>query len=382
MTDRTRVLCVDDEPKVLEGLKLHLRRQYEVQTATSGQTALDLLQPEKPFAVILSDMRMPGMDGVTLLSQIRQRCPDTVRMLLTGQADLTSAIAAVNEGQLFRFLTKPCPPPVLLQAFEAGVAQYRLITAERVLLEQTLRGAIQMLIDILSLTHPLAFGRANRIKRHVIDLARQIGIQQDLWQLEVAAMLSQIGCIILPNETLEKLYQGGIPSEKERAMVARLPAVAEQLLGDIPRLETVLALIKNQDRPYQFNPAELDIARTGGAILKIASDFDALINQGHPAALALETLQGRQGCYDPTLLAAFVAIRGAGGQPRQIKEIPVLALQVGMVFAEDVRTKSGALLVTRGHQVTPGLIERVYNLQDVLISNVVKMVMAIDSAER
>jgi response regulator RpfG family c-di-GMP phosphodiesterase len=382
MTDRTRVLCVDDEPKVLEGLKLHLRRQYEVQTATSGQAALDLLQPGKPFAVILSDMRMPGMDGVALLSQIRQRCPDTVRMLLTGQADLPSAISAVNEGQLFRFLTKPCPPPVLLQAFEAGVAQYQLITAERVLLEQTLRGVIQTLIDMLSLTHPLAFGRANRIKRHAIDLARQIGVQQDLWQLEVAAMLSQIGCIILPNDTLEKLYQGGIPSEKERVMVARLPAVTEQLLGGIPRLETVLALIKNQDHPYQFNPDELNVTRVGGAILKIASDFDALINQGHPASLALETLQGRQGRYDPTLLEAFVIIRSSGGQPRQIKEIPILALQTGMVFAEDVRTKSGALLVTRGHEVTPGLIERIYNLQDALLSNVVKMVVAVDSAGR
>lgn len=383
MTDRPRVLCVDDEPKVLEGLKLHLRRQYEVQTVTSGQAALDLLQPEKPFTVVLSDMRMPGMNGVALLSQIRRRCPDTVRMLLTGQADLPSAITAVNEGQLFRFLTKPCPPPVLLQALETGVAQYRLITAERVLLEQTLRGVIQMLTDILSLTHPLAFGRANRIKRHAVDLARRIGIQQDLWQLEVAAMLSQISCIILPNDTLEKLYQGGIPNEKERVMVARLPAVTEQLLSGIPRLEAVLALIKNQDQPYRFNPDELHVAQVGGAILKIAGDFDTLINQGHPAPLALETLQGRQGRYDPTLLAAFVVIRSAGGRPRQIKEIPILALQPGMIFAEDVRTKSGALLVTRGHEVTPGLIERIYNLQDVLTFDVVKMVVTADSvAER
>ena len=379
MTDRLRVLCVDDEPRVLEGLKLHLRRQYDVQTAASGQAALDLFKPETPFAVVLSDMRMPGMDGVALLSQIRKRYPDTVRMLLTGQADLPSAIAAVNEGQLFRFLTKPCPPPVLLQAFEAGTTQYRLITAERVLLEQTLRGVIQTLTDMLSLTHPLAFGRANRLKRHALDLARQIGIQQDLWQLEVAAMLSQIGCIILPNDTLEKLYKGGVPSEKERAMVERLPAVTEQLLGSIPRLEPVLALLKNQEKPYQFNPAMLTVAHAGGAILKIASDFDALINQGASGALALETLQGRRGRYDPTLLNAFITIRSAGGATRQIKEVPILALQPGMTFAEDVRTRSGALLVTRGHEVTSSLIERIYNLQDALSSNVVKMVVTEES---
>jgi response regulator RpfG family c-di-GMP phosphodiesterase len=376
MTEHPSILCVDDEPKVLEGLKLHLRRYYEVLTATGGQMALELLEREGPFAVVLSDMRMPGMDGATLLGQIRQRSPDTTRMLLTGQADLDSAIAAVNEGQLFRFLTKPCPPPVLLKAFEAGVAQYRLMTAQRVLLEQTLRGVIQTLTDILALTHPIAFGRANRLKRHAVDLAKQIGLHQEVWPLEVAAMLSQIGCIILPNETLEKLYQGGVPNEKERAMVERLPAVTEQLLGHIPRLEAVLSILRNQDKPYRFNPTELDAVHVGGPILKLVGDFDALINQGNPAEIALDTLRGRSGRYDPILLDAFVAIRSPAGLRRPIKEVPMLALQVGMVFAEDVRTKSGALLVTRGHEVTPGLLERLYNLQDIRTLPVVKIVMA------
>lgn len=381
MTDRPKILCVDDEPNVLEGLKLHLRRYYEVRTASGGSMALDLLEREGPFAVVLSDMRMPGMDGATLLGQVRRRSPDTTRMLLTGQADLDSAIAAVNEGQLFRFLTKPCPPPALLQAFEAGVAQHRLITAERVLLEQTLRGVIRTLTDVLALTHPVAFGRANRLKRHAVDLAKQIGVQRDLWPLEVAALLSQIGCIILPDETLEKLYQGGVPSEKERAMLERVPAVTEQLLGNIPRLEPVLAILGNRDKPYRFDPAELDAVRIGGPILKLAGDFDTLINQGNSAQLALDILRGRPGRYDPTLLDAFIAIRSATGQRRAIKEVAILALQVGMVFAEDVRTKSGALLVSRGQEVKPGLLERLYNLQDVRTLPPVKVVVAADPAD-
>lgn len=379
MTDRPKVLCVDDEPNVLEGLKLHLRRHYEVQTASGGQMALELLEREGPFVVVLSDMRMPGMDGATLLGQIRRRSPDTTRMLLTGQTDLDSAIAAVNEGQLFRFLTKPCPPPALLQALEAGVAQYRLMTAQRVLLEQTLRGVIQTLTDILALTHPVAFGRANRLKRHAVDLARQIGIHQDLWPLEVAAMLSQIGGIILPNETLEKLYQGGVPNEKERAMIERLPAVTEQLLGNIPRLEPVLAILGHQDKPYRFNPAELDAVHVGGPILKLVGDFDTLINQGSSAQLALDTLRSRSGRYDTVLLDAFVAIRSTAGQRKPIREVSILALRIGMVFAEDLRTKTGALLVTRGHEVTPGLLERLYNVPDVRALPPVKVVMAADS---
>src|SRR5262245_17980905 len=110
MSDKPRILCVDDEPNVLEGLALHLRRKYEMSTAANGPDALALLEREGPPEVIISDMRMPGMDGATFLSKARQLYPDTVRMLLTGQSDMASAIKAVNDGQIFRFLTKPCGP--------------------------------------------------------------------------------------------------------------------------------------------------------------------------------------------------------------------------------------------------------------------------------
>lgn len=382
MTDRPRVLCVDDESKVLDALKRHLNYEYAVQTATSGKAALELIEREAPFAVVLSDMRMPGMDGATLLSQVRQNSPDTVRMLLTGQADLDSAITAVNEGQLFRFLTKPCPLPTLLKAIEAGVAQYRLITAERDLLEQTLRRVIQTLTDILSLTHPLAFGRANRLKGQAVDLAKQIGLKQNLWQLEVAAMLSQIGCIILSNETLEKLYRGEAPNEKEQATVERVPDITKQLLDGIPRLDAVLTILGNQEKPYRFNRDELDAVHVGGHILKIVGDFDTLISQGHLASRAFDILSSRPGRYDPTLLAAFIAIRGVGGRQRKVREVSILSLRAGMIFAEDFYSRSGALLMTRGQKVSPGCLERLFhNFQDVIALPPVKIVMVADDSQ-
>jgi DNA-binding NtrC family response regulator len=186
--DLIKVICVDDEPQVLEGLALHLRRKYQVFTALGGEQALQIIAEQGPFVVALSDMRMPGMNGATFLSQVRKQSPDTVRMLLTGHADLQSAIAAINEGQIFRFLSKPCPPEQLLKAFEAAADQYRLLTAERVLLEQTLRGSIQTLIDILSITNPIAVGKATRIKQNAIALAEKLGVAER-WPIEVAAML-------------------------------------------------------------------------------------------------------------------------------------------------------------------------------------------------
>src|SRR5262245_61160663 len=203
--EKPRVLCVDDEPNVVEGLALTLRRKFDVATAEDGPSALALLREEPRTAVVISDMRMPGMDGATFLARVRELLPDTVRILLTGQTDLTSAIRAVNDGQLFRFLTKPCPPSNLLAVVEAAVKQHELQCAERILLEQTLHGSIRALTEVLALTNPLAFGRATRIKAHVSELATKLGLKER-WQVEVASMLSQLGCITLPTETVEKLY--------------------------------------------------------------------------------------------------------------------------------------------------------------------------------
>jgi DNA-binding NtrC family response regulator len=161
MSEQLHVLCVDDEPKILEGVALHLRRHYRISMATSGTEGLAIVGGSDPPAVVVSDMRMPEMDGATFLGKVKEQAPDIVRLLLTGQADMTSAIAAVNQGQIFRFLTKPCNAQTLLAAIAAAAEQYRLLTAERELLEKTLRGSIKALTEVLSLANPLIFGRAN-----------------------------------------------------------------------------------------------------------------------------------------------------------------------------------------------------------------------------
>jgi DNA-binding NtrC family response regulator len=131
------ILCVDDEPRVLDGLRLTLRRGFEVLTATSGAEGLAMLKRMAGAAAVISDMRMPGMDGAAFLTQVKDQWPDSTRLLLTGETGRDAAIAAVNEGQIFRFLTKPCAPENLVAAVEAAVRQHELVTAERLLLQQT-----------------------------------------------------------------------------------------------------------------------------------------------------------------------------------------------------------------------------------------------------
>jgi diguanylate cyclase (GGDEF)-like protein len=133
---RVRVLCVDDEPAVLEALKLVLHRHYRVLCANGGAEALEILRREPDIGVIVSDMRMPGMDGAEFLRRAREVLPDSVRILLTGQSDITSASAAINQGQIFRFLLKPCPSPALIEAIDEAADQHRAALTQRSLMHR------------------------------------------------------------------------------------------------------------------------------------------------------------------------------------------------------------------------------------------------------
>lgn len=362
---KPRILCVDDEPQVLEGLELNLRRHYLVEKATSGAAALELLTRQSDVAVIISDMRMPGMDGATFLARSRQIAPDAVRLLLTGQAEMHSAIAAVNEGQIFRFLTKPCPPSTLLAAVAAADTQHQLVISERVLLQQTLHGSIKALTDVLALVSPASFGRATRIKQLVIELADRLAIH-DRWQVDVAAMLSQLGFITLPPELAEKVYYGAALSAAELALVSRLPTLTEELLGNIPRLDDVREILRNYTKTYHPDPsAKSDpkrrVVAEGTQLLRLAVDFDALDSaSGAVAGEAVDTLRGRVGVYNPEMLEALAAIRGAS-TPSHVRELATIQLREGMIVAEDVKARNGALLVARGYEITERFLERIRN---------------------
>jgi len=373
-----KVLCVDDEPRVLEGLALHLHRSYDVSTATSGRDGLAVLEKQGPFAVVMADMRMPGMDGAAFLSQSRVIAPDATRMLLTGDVDVKAAIDAVNQGQIFRFLTKPCPPEVLRQAFEAAVEQHRLVTAERVLLEETLHGSIQALVDVLALTNPAAFGRATRLKELVAAMADKLGLEHR-WQFAVAAMLSQIGSIVLPAETAERHYYGRPLSPEEQLMVSRSRAVVEQLLGKIPRLEVVRGILSTYFLPFRPTPPNADATRRavdqGANLLRVAFDFDSLEMQGQAATLALDTLRGRLDRYDPRALEVLGALKTGEAVQVAIRELPMSAVREGMVFAEDVKTGDGVLLAARGYVVTAGFVERARNFRAGYVREPIRVIL-------
>jgi serine phosphatase RsbU (regulator of sigma subunit) len=128
---KDKVLLVDDDAMVLAGLKRQLRNQFNVDTALSGEDALKQVLENGPYAVIVSDFMMPGMNGIEFLSRVKKSNPDTVRMMLTGTADMPTAIRAVNEGSIFQFHPKPCPANTLCQAIQSAIGEYRKVTSDQ-----------------------------------------------------------------------------------------------------------------------------------------------------------------------------------------------------------------------------------------------------------
>ena len=359
-----RVLFVDDDELMLVSYKRKFSNKFDLELANNGMKGLETLEKNEPFAVIISDFRMPKMDGVEFLTRAQKVSQDSTRIMLTGQAGFQDTIKAVNEGNISRFLTKPCAPKLLVEAVEGGIEQYRLINAERELLENTLAGSIKMFSEILSLSQPEAFSRASRLRHYISQIASHMMLV-NVWQFKLAAVLSQIGFISLPPEIMKKLNRHEDLTTKEEKMVADIPLVAYSLIKKVPRLESVAEMVKiqkltfNESQEYTNKHDGRNIA-LGSQLLKLAIDYDALIMQGKTRQQAREVLNRRKIDYNPEFLDALQFI-GDRAQQYITKSIGVADLLVDMIMDQDIVAKNGHILVSSGQVVTEAVLKRLEN---------------------
>jgi response regulator RpfG family c-di-GMP phosphodiesterase len=362
-----KILMVDDENNVLVGYQRMFHNEFQIDTAPGGSAALTALETTGPYAVVVSDMRMPEMDGSKLLRKVKLLAPDTIRIMLTGDADIHNAVSAVNEGSIFRFLTKPCNKDTLGKALTAGLMQYRLLTAEKDLLENTLQGSIQVLTEVLSLVNPAAFGRALRVRRYIHHVATQMALASP-WRFEVAAMMSQLGCVTLHPETIEAVYSGRPLPPDEQARFDAHPGVARDLLSKIPRMEPIAWMIahQNDSAPVGGDIAKAATAdmRLGANLLRATLAFDELVSKGLSQSEAASRLSGEHTDFDPRIFQGLGALDGDKNRT-EVRSCDVDELiPYEMVLKEEVRTKTGVLLVAPGQEVTPTLIRKLRNFLD------------------
>lgn len=358
-----KILLVDDDHNILDGYRRSLSREFLMETALGGEQALELSTHKGPYAVVVSDMRMPGMDGIQLLSKIKAQSPDTVRVMLTGNADMDTAINAINEGSIFRFLNKPCSKETMGKTLTAALVQYRLVTAEKQLLEQTLSGSIQVLTEVLSLVNPAAFSRAERARRYIHHIVTSMKLP-NVWQYEVAAMMSQLGCVTLSSETIEAVYGGEKLSSTEQAQYDAHPSVAYDLLSRIPRLEPIARMIEHQHRPLPESSAvdpEMADMRLGTEILRLTLAYEKLIHKGTSRSEAVHALSRQNKHFSPEFFRALVEL-DPNSEEGEIRQCRIEALATGMIVQQEIRTSEGALLVSQGQEVTSTLLSKLKNL--------------------
>jgi response regulator RpfG family c-di-GMP phosphodiesterase len=369
---KEEILFVDDDPNILEAYQRKLQSVLNVRTAGGPRIGLAEIQDNGPFAVVIADMNMPLMNGIEFLEKVQKIAPDTVRMMLTGNADINVVMEAVNSGNVFRFLTKPCPSKLMGESLIAGIKQYRLITAEKELLECTLKGVVELLAEILSWINPEAFGRTMQIRTTAMSIASKIHAE-NAWEIELAATLSHIGTMALPQELFTKMSHGALLDADEQQIIASVPAVGQELLKHISRLDNVAKIVLYQNKHYDGAgfPEDAVVGKNipmGARILKVAGDLHELRGSGKSVHEALKQMKERTGWYDPAVLTAAIGVEDSDTAQAELYKVVQISLQelkAGFKLAAPITTSDNRKLVAAGTEVSEALLIRLKNFAEV-----------------
>ena len=355
-----KILCVDDEEAILRGFKLNLNNKFELHFASDGIEGLELFKREGGFAAVLSDMRMPHMSGAEMLHGIKKIDSEVVTVLLTGHTDFESAMAAVNDGNVFRMLSKPCPPDVLRKVLKDAIEQYDLITSKRILLDQTLRGAVDALAQSLAITQPLFFGRAQRVRRMANGLAEAVQLVES-WRVGVAAIFSQLAYLSIPNHLSESVYYRKDLKPELKAMLKDLPEETLKIIDLIPGLTDIREILQRIDIQPKFEMDDGSGIRTAASILRVALDYDYYQEQGHADALIIQTLISRADTYDQKITEALSQFIDADSNSYSLEEIDTKDLAEGMRLNQDLLLEDSMLIASSGADIDRSLLKIVRN---------------------
>ncbi|MFO1064101.1 MAG: response regulator [Pirellulales bacterium] len=238
-----QILVVDDEQAVLDGIVRRLGGDFEITAINSPRRALECIAGGQEFAVVLTDMQMPLIDGMAFIEQARTHSPQTVFLMLTGNQDLPTATRALNDGQVFRYFTKPCSSSDLRAGLEAALKQYALLTAEKELLQRTFVGAVNIMTDIMGYAQPRLIS-INEEFQYLVKNCFGKHTNPEAWDYLIAAKLSLVGFVQVPHARLEAFLDEGQVSDADLVLYRNSLEVSERLVARIPRLERIAELIR------------------------------------------------------------------------------------------------------------------------------------------
>lgn len=352
-----RVLFVDDDPMLLTSMKRCLGMQFDLETAPSGPEGLRAIEEaSEPFPVVITDMRMPVMDGIEFLRRAKEVSKDSIYMMLTGNQDVQTAIRAVNEGQVARFLNKPCDPSEISAAIDNCLKQYESDSAERELLNHTFVGAIGILADVMETLKPDLLGRAAGAEQVAEALREACGIKP-LWEYSISAKLSLVGFAMHP-------AIGTLPpaSPQATARLAQASESAARMIQRIPRMEKIAQIVRaipttDGDIPVTEPRGDGDVVVIGAAILRVAQLIEELSHLGIDSEQAEQDIRkALPNAYEP-LLAAIKDVYPVIDNTDGVGVVPS-KLQPGMVLLGNLERSDGAMLLRSGRRLSETHIEK------------------------
>ncbi|NHC06460.1 HD domain-containing phosphohydrolase [Azonexus fungiphilus] len=415
------LLLVDDEPSILSALRRLFRPQgYRIFTAESGAAGLAILEQET-IDLVISDMRMPEMDGATFLKAVRQRWPRAMRILLTGYADITSTVSAINEGEIYRYIAKPWDDTEMLTVVREACERQRLESENRRLtaltqaqndelktlnasleqkvaerttelrqalsfveqahgeLKKSFMTSVQVFAGLIELRSGPAgkqlAGHGRRVAEHARAVARRLALSDgEAQNIMLAGLLHDIGKIGLPDDLLGKPWN--TLSGEQRALVMKHPAIGQNILIGIERFRDAALIVRHHHECYDGSGYPDRLAGLaiplGARILMVANDYDALqvgtlVQRPLKPAEALDFIAENSGKrYDPGVVEVFVKLIG-----ETLKEGPVelplrtMHLKPGMTVSRDLMHRDGYLLLAAGSVLKAEIISQLVRMEQV-----------------
>ena len=368
---------MDDDPHILKAYERRLRRRFQVETALCSEEGLTAVNFLGPFAVVVSDMTMPRESGAEFLEKLLQVSPDSIRIMLTGNADQGTAVEAVNRAQVYRFLNKPCEADELEDAIADALIEYRKQQSNREFMKQATNGLITMLKRIVELADPQAYSRSERLMLLAREHAKAKG-DEDSWELETAASLSQVGVVRDCRRPLTNEDMQGVDNADSGFLSDNGYQIASALIGEAPQLNEISNIVALLSADSEQETQDCGRVHSKAAALRTLIAFDELTHEkglsSSEALLHLENCSSNKKDDVLDTLRVIVAERDA----RRLVEVNIEQLSESMTLVADVMTVEGTVLVAKGHDVSAQLISR---LKSYAVSHELQMPIHVQLAE-
>lgn len=365
---RENILIVDDVKDNLLLLRQVLKKDYEVSMAASGKEALARAVVSPQPDLILLDIMMPEMNGYMVMGKLKKNelTADIPVIFLTAMGETKDETKGFMLGAA-DYIVKPIQPSIVKARVRTQLQLRQANRHIKGLYDETLTGIIELLNDVLTAANPVAYSRASRIRLHMKKVQEKLGLES-YWEFDLAAMLSQIGCVTLDAEILEKLYGGQAISRVELDLYDEHPRIGQNLLKKIPHFEKISAIIGNQNKSLEevcgrsldtydvHANTGISMEVLGVALLKIALTVEQIVQQGNSVSEAFRLIAARLHPIRPELAAL---LEDTSADDKVVRALEVNQIRPGMVLEKDLYTQSGLLLLSGNTPISATILERI-----------------------